>query len=125
MSSGESLDGDSSTASDDLHFTKVQAELLAYGFCLALFAVADFFGGSVYELYILVDAAGSFCFPVTVLYFFYPKAALWLAVLTCVALIMYWVHHMQRMRSKLTVVMLFSTLYVLLQSSADLRDHYR
>ena len=122
---------DSSVGSDEsegLSMTRCQMQLLAYGTALALFAVADFVMGGRYELHILLDAAGSFCFPVTVLYFFYPKVALWLSLATCVALIMYWVHHMLRQKrgshTPVTALMMLSSLYIAAISAQDLMSKY-
>ncbi|KAJ9450784.1 hypothetical protein DIPPA_11537 [Diplonema papillatum] len=106
---------------DPLSMTPTHMLLLGYGLFLAAFAVADYARGGWYELHILIDAAGSFGFPVTVLYFFYPRLALALALLTCAALLVYWIHHLLRKKraKPVTALMLLLTMLVAMSDVDD------
>eukprot|EP01059_Diplonema_ambulator_P006872 TRINITY_DN1644_c0_g1_i2.p1 TRINITY_DN1644_c0_g1~~TRINITY_DN1644_c0_g1_i2.p1 ORF type:complete len:122 (+),score=9.83 TRINITY_DN1644_c0_g1_i2:44-409(+) len=111
----------------DLHMTATQIGLLMYGVFLAGLAIVDYIRSNVYELHVLLDAAGAFVFPVTVLYFFYPTIALGLAICTCFALVMYWVHHMMRKKSHAnqTILLLVLTIFVALKSCEDFRRNWK
>eukprot|EP01063_Lacrimia_lanifica_P014607 TRINITY_DN21171_c0_g1_i1.p1 TRINITY_DN21171_c0_g1~~TRINITY_DN21171_c0_g1_i1.p1 ORF type:complete len:132 (+),score=46.88 TRINITY_DN21171_c0_g1_i1:63-458(+) len=108
--------------------TFVQVELFLYGAFLLAFGIGDYVLGGRYELHIMIDAAGGFCFPVTVLYFYYQRVALSMALFGCVAVLMYFCHHLHRTRQRrlrpVTLSMILLTLYIASQTAGDLRKHW-
>eukprot|EP00756_Hemistasia_phaeocysticola_P050130 Hpha_TRINITY_DN24801_c0_g1::TRINITY_DN24801_c0_g1_i1::g.97345::m.97345 len=95
-------DGDIPPVATDgggLSVTAAQGVLFGFGILLACAGVLDYALVGRYDLHIVLDAAGAFTFPVTVVYFWWPAAALTVAVLGAVFLGGYWVHHMRVHRS--------------------------